>query len=237
MYGVNLYVRRKLVKVDMEISLTYDAGMTTTARAPLTRSRIVDAAVTFADEFGVDALSMRKLGAVLGVEAMSLYNHVDNKDDIYDGMIDYVFTSIPLPDPDMNWKDSVRWIGTAAMERFAQHPWVVSLLMSRGNFGPGALAFMDHVLAVFIEAGFSDEDTHHAWQMLASHTMGYTFQQATNQGAVEEKYDSLDAQLARLGEHFPHVARMAPLLAQCEFGREYVFGLEIIIDGLDARLG
>ena len=235
-YSVNLYVRRKLVKVDLEIPLTYDADMTTTARTPLTRERIIVTAVAFADEHGVDALSMRKLGAELDVEAMSLYNHVANKDDIYDGMIDYVFRSIPLPEPDANWKEAIRAVGTDAMERFGAHPWVASLMMTRGNFGPGALAFMDRVLAILTNAGFSDEDTHHAWQMLASHTMGYTLQQATNPGTVEDKLDDLDVQLAQLSNHYPHVARIAPLLTHCEFGHEFVFGLEIIIDGLGARL-
>ena len=217
--------------------MAYDVGMTTATRAPLTKERIIDAAVAFADAHGVDALSMRKLGAELRVEAMSLYNHVDNKDDIYDGMIDYVFGSIPLPDQNLGWRDSIRRVGAAAMDRFTEHPWVVSLLMVRGNFGPGALSFMDRVLAIFQDAGFSDEDTNHAWQMLASHTMGYAFQQATNPAAHDPgEFAGLETQLAQLGEHFPHVARLAPLLAQCEYGSEYSFGLEIIIDGLEARL-
>jgi len=216
--------------------LTYDVVMTVTeTRAPLNRERIIDAAVRFADEHGADELSMRKLGAELGVEAMSLYNHVANKDEILDGMIDHVFTTIPLPDPKEDWRVSVRSTGLAAMEQFTAHPWVVSLLMQRGNFGNASLVFMNQVLGILRAAGFSDEDTHHAWQMLASHTMGYAFQQSS--GIPHEKdWNGLEEQLSRLGDRFPHVVALAPLLADCEFGSEYAFGLEIIISGLEARL-
>jgi len=216
--------------------LTYDEDMATRTRGTLTRDRIIEVAIAFADEHGVEALSMRKLGAELGVEAMSLYNHVDNKDDIYDGMIDFVVGAIPLPDEDTVWQNAIRALGTDAMEQFSAHPWVAPLMMTRGMFGPAALRFMDRVLAVLSNAGFTDEDTHHAWQMLASHTMGYTFQQATNPGAIDDKFDGLDVLVAQLAEEFPHVARLAPLLAQCEFRHEFEFGLDIIIDGLEARL-
>ena len=216
--------------------MTYDVEMTVIeTRPPLTRDRIIDAAVRFADQQGVDELSMRKLGAELGVEAMSLYNHVANKDEILDGMIDHVFTTIPLPDPKEDWRVSVRKTGHAAMEQFTAHPWVVSLLMQRGNFGQASLVFMNQVLGILRAAGFSDEETHHAWQMLASHTMGYAFQQSSG-GSRDKDWDGLEQQLSHLGERFPHVVALAPLLAECEFGSEYAFGLEIIISGLESRL-
>ena len=166
---------------------------------------------------------------------MSLYNHVDNKDDIYDGMIDWVFAGIPLPDPGKPWQESLRGVGLAALDRFSNHPWVVTLLMQRGNFGPASLLFMDRVLGVLRDAGFSDEDAHHAWQMLASHTMGYTFQAASGT-RVEFDDKQVLANLTDLGDQCPHVVAMAPFLAHCEFGAEYAFGLEIIISGLEARL-
>jgi AcrR family transcriptional regulator len=204
-------------------------------RTPLNRERIIAVAVDFADENGVEELSMRKLGAVLGVEAMSLYNHVANKDEILDGMIDHVFRAIPLPDPQEDWRTSIRTTGLAAMEQFSAHPWVVNLLMQRGNFGDSSLVFMNQVLGILRDAGFSDEETHHAWQMLASHTMGYAFQQSSG-GWHDKEWQGLEARLAGLGGRFPHVADLAPLLADCEFGAEYAFGLEIIISGLEARL-
>jgi AcrR family transcriptional regulator len=220
----------------LEISLTYDRDVTTTQRSPLTRDRIIATAVAYADEHGVEALSMRKLGAELDVEAMSLYNHVGNKDDIFDGMVDYVFASIPLPDPDVDWRESIRSIGVAGMDAFTTHSWVVTLLMMRGNFGPSALRFTDAVIGILTEAGFTDEDAHHAWQMLSSHTMGYAFQAAANPAGLHKEHLDVEAALTAAADHLPNVARLAPFLAQCEYGSEYAFGLEIIIDGLGARL-
>jgi hypothetical protein len=108
--------------------------------------------------------------------------------------------------------------------------------MMRGNFGPSALRFTDAVIGIFTDARFSDEDAHHAWQMLASHTMGYAFQAGVNPTDTHKEHLDVEATLAAAGDHFPNVARLAPLLAQCEYGSEYAFGLEIIIDGLAARL-
>lgn len=220
----------------LEIPLAYDVDMTTETRATLTRDRVIEAGVAYADAHGIDDMSMRKLGAELGVEAMSLYNHVDDKADLFNGMIDYVFGSIELPDPSRDWKDQTRQVGRAAMEQFGEHNWVVFLLMQQGNTGPGSLRFMDHVVGVLLDAGFSESDTHHAWQMLASHTMGYAFQSAQAPAMMEGEYAKLEAQMAQLAVDFPNVARIAPNLAQCAYDREYMFGLEIIIDGLESRL-
>jgi AcrR family transcriptional regulator len=211
--------------------------MTTDTRTTLSRERVVAAAVAFADEYGVDALSMRKLAATVDVEAMSLYNHVKDKGDLFDAMIDHVFGTIRIPDGDLGWQDQVRLIGQAAMDRFGAHPWVATLLMQRGNFGPGALAFMNHVVGMLFEAGFDEEDVHHAWQMLASHTMGYSFQSSGGGGGQEKDYSEFENDFPRLAQSFPYVARLAPLLMECAWDSEYMFGLEIIIDGLESRLG
>lgn len=234
MWTVYMYtVRAESVKLQKE--MTYDQPMVTTARSPLSRERVIESAVAYADAHGVDDLSMRKLAAELGVGPMSLYNHVENKDDLYDGMIDYVFEGIQLPEADHDWKNQIRVIGSGAMRSFGHHPWIVYLLMARGNFGPGALRFMDHVLGLLNEAGFGDEDAHHAWQMLASHTIGYAFQASTG---VQEEEDQLELQdeLPRLAREYPNVARMFPLLMECSWDTEYMFGLEIILDGLESRL-
>lgn len=203
----------------------------TTTRTPLTRDRIIDAAVVLADSGGVEELSMRKLGAELGVEAMSLYNHVEKKDDILDGMIDYVFRAIPLPAADSDWRLSIRETALAALDQFVEHPWMVNLLMQRGIYGPSSLRFMDRILGLFRAAGFSGEDAHHAWQMLASHTMGYAFQQMSG-GEDKDGWESNSPDLSA----FPNVAALTPYLANCEFETEFAFGLEIIIAGLAARL-
>lgn len=208
----------------------------TITRLPLTRERIIEAAVALADSNSIDELSMRKLGAELSVEAMSLYNHVENKDDIFDGMIDHVFAAIPLPATDRDWRVSIRETALIAMDQFVAHPWVANLLMERGNYGQSSLQFMDRVLGLLRTAGFSDEDAHHAWQMLASHTMGYAFQQASG-GYGDTEWDGLEQKLSKLDDRYPNVVQLAPYIAECEFVTEFAFGLDIIIDGLDARLG
>lgn len=226
----------------MDVGESQDRGvdswhaMTATERQPLTKERIITAAVAFADEHGIEALSMRKLGSELGVEAMSLYNHVEDKGDLLDAMVDHVFAEIPLPPDDIDWRDQTRLVGQAAISSFTRHPWVVNALMERGNTGPGSLGFMNHILGVLTDAGFADEDVHHAWQMLASHTMGYAFQASTGSAVQQEEYASLEVERARIAQHYPHVARLAPLLVGCAWDTEYMFGLEIIIDGLESRL-
>lgn len=216
--------------------MTYDGYVTTTARRPLTRERVIETAVDYADAHGVDEMSMRKLGAQLGVEAMALYNHVDNKPDLYDGMIDYVFEQIALADSSLPWKEQIRLMGADALAKFSDHPWVVLLLSTQGNFGDGSLRFMDHVLGILLKAGFSEEETHHAWQMLASHTMGYAFQSTFGERSDYQDMSVLEERLPVLIREVPNVVRLAPLLIDCSWDEEYLFGLEIIIDGLEARL-
>ncbi len=237
-YGVQLYSYAvRGVKPVPKIFFIYDGAMISrTSNPALSRDRIIEAACAFADVHGAEALSMRKLGTELGAGTMSLYNYVQNKEDIQDGMIDYVFSSVPFPDGDSDWKAAIREITISVMDRFTVHPWVVSLLMVRKHFGPGSMAFMERVLAIFTDAGFSDEDTHHAWQMLASHTSGYAFQQVAGPGPMDKKVANLDAMLEEIDDAFPHVARMAPLMAGCDYRSEFAFGLDIIIDGLASRL-
>ncbi len=205
-------------------------------RIPLNRQRIIEAAVEFADANGVEALSMRKLGAELGVEAMSLYNHVRNKEDIHVGMIDYVFSSVPLPAAELEWQDALRELATSLMDQFTSHSWTLSLKSTSNHMGTGMLVFMERLLSILHDAGFDDEDTHHALQMLGSHAFGYAFQQATAPDATQHDHDNLQAMLAEVGDQFPHVTRMAPYLVSCDFTTEYAFGLDIIIEGLKARL-
>ena len=229
-------IHRKYGKPPKGSPVTYDVVMPTTeTRPPLNWARIIDAAVSYADENGVEELSMRKLGAELGVEAMSLYNHVENKDDIFDGMIDQVFASVPLPATDAEWTTAIRETAVKAMDQFTAHPWMVSLLMQRGTYGNSSLLFMDRAIGLLRIAGFSDEDTHHAWQMLASHTMGYAFQMVSG-GPKDKGWEGIEGQLADLAEDYPNVAQLAPYLGDCEFAGEFAFGLVIIIDGLNVRL-
>src|SRR5437867_8063557 len=127
----------------------------TEARIPLSRERVLRAAVAFADESGIASLTMRKLGEALGVEAMSLYNHVANKGDLLDGMIDIVFSEIDLPSRGADWKTAMRQRGVSARRVLSRHPWAIGLMESRSSPGPATLRHHDAVIGRLREAGFS----------------------------------------------------------------------------------
>src|SRR2546429_4938548 len=137
----------------------------TEARAPLSRERVLRAAVAFADENGIATLSMRKLGQVLGVEAMSLYNHVASKGDLLDGMIDIVFSEIGLPAGDTGWKPAMRQRAISAREVLGRHRWAIGLMESRRSPGPATLRHHHAVLGSLRRPGLSVEMTAHAYPL------------------------------------------------------------------------
>src|SRR5215472_9097154 len=142
-------------------------------RAPLSRDRVLRAAVALADTGGISSLSMRKLGEALGVEAMSLYNHVASKGDLLDGMIDVVFGEIDLPPGDVDWKSAMRQRAISVREALRRHPWAIGLMESRTSPGPATLRHHDAVLGCLRGAGFSIEMTAHAYSLLDSYIYGF----------------------------------------------------------------
>ena len=147
-------------------------------RAPLSKARVLQAAVDLADRSGIDALSMRKLGQALGVEAMSLYNHVANKDELLDGMVDVVFGQIELPQPGAEWKPAMRQRAMSAREVLARHPWAIGLMESRMRPGPATLRHHDAVIGCLRQDGFSVAMAAHAYALLDSYVYGFALQQA-----------------------------------------------------------
>src|SRR5262245_12466733 len=130
-------------------------------REPLTRDRVLRAAVALADQDGMSSLSMRKLGEAVGVEAMSLYNHVASKSDLLDGMIDIVFSEIDLPPADVGWRTAMRQRAISARQVLRRHRWAIGLMESRTSPGPATLHHHDAVLGCLRQAGFSIELTAH----------------------------------------------------------------------------
>ena len=108
-------------------------------REPLSRERVLRAGMAFADASGISSLSMRKLGEALGVEAMSLYNHVANKDELLDGMVDLVFSEIELPDVGADWRTAMRERAESARQALGRHPWAINLMSTRTSPGPATL--------------------------------------------------------------------------------------------------
>src|SRR5213592_2165504 len=153
--------------------------MATTRREPLNRERILDTALAVADEEGIEALSMRKLGQTLGYEAMSLYNHVANKDDLLDGILDLVLAEMDPPDPEGGIA-AIRSSSLAAHEALKRHPWAAGLLMTPTRIRPARLEFMNALLGALRNAGFSAETTYHAYHVLDAHIFGFSLWQANH---------------------------------------------------------
>jgi AcrR family transcriptional regulator len=139
---------------------------------------VLKAAMKLADKQGIDALSMRKLGDTLGVEAMSLYNYVANKEDLLDGMVDLIFTEIGVPPEDADWRSAMRQRALSVRNVLGRHRWALRLIGSRTSPGPATLAHYDAVFGALRRAGFSVDEAGDAYGMLNSYTIGFAVQEA-----------------------------------------------------------
>ncbi|HEX2259705.1 MAG TPA: TetR/AcrR family transcriptional regulator [Actinomycetota bacterium] len=206
-------------------------------RAPLSRDRVLEAAVALADETGIDSVSMRKLGEALGVEAMSLYNHVANKGDLLDGMVDVVFSEIDLPSGE-NWKVAMRQRAISARQVLGRHRWAIGRMESRASPGPATLRHHDAVLGCLRGAGFSIEMTAHAYSVLDSYIYGFALQEANLPfDDAEETAQVAEEILGQFGAgEYPHLTELAMehvLQPGYDYGNEFEVGLDLILDGLE----
>jgi AcrR family transcriptional regulator len=207
-------------------------------RIPLTKQRVLGAAVVLADRDGVRSLSMRKLAQELGVEAMSLYHHVANKDAILDGIVDVVFSEIDLPSGEADWKVAMRHRAISAREALCRHPWATGLMESRSTPGPATLRHHDAVLGILRTAGFSVELAAHANSLLDSYIYGFALQEAnlpfdTPQETAELAQTIMAEFPADTDPHLTEMAVQHVLRLGYDYGNEYQFGLDLILDGLD----
>jgi AcrR family transcriptional regulator len=206
-------------------------------RAPLSRDRVLEAAVALADETGIDSVSMRKLGEALGVEAMSLYNHVANKGDLLDGMVDVVFSEIDLPSGE-NWKVAMRQRAISARQVLGRHRWAIGRMESRASPGPATLRHHDAVLGCLRGAGFSIEMTAHAYSVLDSYIYGFALQEANLPFDDAEETAQVAEEILgqfRAGD-YPHLTELAMehvLQPGYDYGNEFEVGLDLILDGLE----
>jgi AcrR family transcriptional regulator len=204
----------------------------------LSRERVVCAAIDLANAGGLEALSMRKLAQTLGVEAMSLYNHVANKDDLLDGMVDAVFAEIGPPPADVDWKTAMRQRACAARDVLTRHPWAIGLLESRLRPGPATLRHHDAVIGCLRGAGFSIPMAAHAYAVLDSYIYGFALQQASLPFRTAEETAAMAATFLHqfpTGD-FPHLAEFTVrhvLRPGYDFADEFAFGLDLILDGLE----
>ena len=216
-----------------------DTARATPARAPLTKARVLEAAVALTDRTGIDELSMRKLGQELGVEGMALYRHVRSKDEILDGIVEVVMGEVAAPAHAAGWKAALRGLSLAAREVMRRHPWAPAVLIARPEIGPATLGHIDAVLGILEDGGFPIDLAHHALHVLGSRVFGFT-QDPFNDTAGVRPDPEAEAAIARmLGATWPNVGKLALAashdgpLGGCDDEFEFAFGLDLILDGLD----
>ena len=211
------------------------------SRLPLSRERILQAALAFADANGIESLSMRKLGEAVGVEAMSLYNHVPSKGDLLDGLIDLVFSEIELPRSADDWRTAMRQRAIAVRAALKRHRWAIGLMESRTSPGPSTLRHHDAVLGCLRQAGFPIALAAHAYAALDSYIYGFALQEASLPFETgEQTADMAQDFVAQFSpDEYPHLAEFTfkhVLQPGYDYGCEYEYGLDLILDGLDRAL-
>lgn len=210
------------------------------SRAPLSRERVLAAAVSLVDEAGLGSLTMRELGQRLGVEAMSLYNHVANKDDILDGMVDLVVGEIDLPSDTADWKEAMRRRAASAQAVFTRHPWASGLVDSRQSSGPARLRYFDWVVGTLRRAGFSIEMSARAFSILDSYVYGFGRQQlnlsAGSDMSPEEMAEAFSHAIP--ADEYPYLREMVDyaITSVHDDSADFEFGLSLILDGLERLL-
>lgn len=221
---------------------------TTDRRTPLSRERVLQAAVDLADRHGIAALTMRNLAGELGVEAMSLYHHVANKEDLLTGVVDTIATELceavdrlDGPDPGVDWKLAMRRRILTAREVMLRHRWAPSVIETRTQASPAILRYFDGLLGIMVAGGFSYDLAHHAMHALGSRALGFT--QELFEPDEQNPDDELSmAQLEAMAEEIPNLVTMVSqvshdepdvTLGWCDDQTEFEFGLDLLLDGLE----
>ena len=216
-----------------------------TAREPLTKERILRAAVALADEEGVASLSMRRLAQELGVVPMALYKHVANKDEMLDGMVDVVVGEIDPPLPDADWKTAIRERVLSARRALLRHPWASRVIESRGEPTPTVIAYMDSMMGIFLAGGFSIDLMHHALHVMGSRLLGFS-QELYDDNASMPDDEALEVWTA-MSDRYPNIAVLVREISGgaisheqgsivgggCDDQFEFEFALDLILDGLE----
>jgi AcrR family transcriptional regulator len=233
-------LQRKLVKQvnERRTRLATRTELNPKPRVPLTRERVLLAALLLADVAGIEALTMRRLGQEVQVEAMSLYNHVANKEDILDGIVDLVFSEIALPPAAADWRAAMRTRAISAHEALLRHRWATSLMQSRTRPGPATLRHHDSVLGSLRNAGFTLVMAAHAVSVIDGYVYGFALQQTNMPLRTPEQVAEVgESMLQRLPvDEYPHLAEMIIQHAMqpgYDYAEEFEFGMDLILDGLE----
>jgi AcrR family transcriptional regulator len=225
------------------LSTTPKTGPKAKKREPLTRERVLRRAIALADERGAEELTMRKLAKELGVEAMSLYNHVAHKGDLLDGMIDLVFGEIYAPAAGGDWKAELRKRAVSTREALLRHRWAVGEMEGRTSHGPSNLKVHDAVLGCLRGAGFSVEMSVHAMSVQDAYIYGFALQQTDMSSQTPDDFAAeAQRQMVDYAEALADYPNLVEVVggyvakAGYDFEQEFLFGLGVILDGLERLL-
>ena len=218
-------------------------------RVPLTRERVLRAAVALADADGLDAVSMRKVGHELGVEAMSLYNHVDNKEDILEGMLEIVMLEIEeatdgfrLPDEGQDWKAAMRTRILTARQSMLRHQWAPNILETRNEMSMLMERYADALVGIMRHGGLSYDLAHHAMHTLGTRMLGFNLELFEPENKEESEAETI-AMMTQMAPQIPHLIEMMTEIVHddgpddtmgwCDDQTEFIFSLDLILDGLE----
>ncbi len=207
-------------------------------RPSLSRAKVLQGALRLADEEGLEALTMRRLGQTLGVEAMTLYYHVGSKEEMLDALIDMVTDEFSFAPPGTPWKDAIRTIALSAHSSLSRHRWAANLSLSLRRPSPGRLRYMNSILGILRDAGFSDDLVDRGYHAIEGHIMGFTLWEVGMNLPPREDVEPMAANFLREIDHqtYPHVVdhvgHHLREAASDEVGA-FEFGLELVLDGLD----
>ena len=218
---------------------------TAPAREPLTKDRILQAAVALADEGGVDSLSMRKIAQELGVVPMALYKHVANKDEILDGMVDVIVGEIDPPLADADWKIAMRERILSARRALLRHAWASRVIESRSEPTPMVISYIDSMMGIFRSGGFSIDLMHHAMHVMGSRILGFSQELFDDTSSMPE--EEAVAMWTQLADHYPNIAALVGEISGgeishdegsivgggCDDQFEFEFALDLMLDGLE----
>jgi AcrR family transcriptional regulator len=211
-------------------------GTATAKKTPLSKARIVRAAVALADAGGFESLSMRSLAQELDTAPMSLYRHFASKEELLDGMIDVVFSEMYSPAIGGAWKTELRERGIRAREALRRHPWAVGLMETRMSPGPASAEHHNAVMGCLREAGFPFRDAVHAYNVLDAYTYGFALQEKTIPFETpEESAEMAEITVGERGSEHPYLAEVVSEFATSggyDYAEEFAFGLDLILDGL-----
>jgi AcrR family transcriptional regulator len=201
-------------------------------REPLTRERVLRAAIGVADAEGIEALTMRRLGQATGVEAMSLYHHVAGKDDVLGGAVDLLIDEIPVVGPSADWRRALRDQAMAGRAQFARHPWAAALLIAGSTPRRAYLQYLDRITGIMLSGGLSHQLAHTAMHVLDTRVFGFSGEFVTMPADLgPEIAGIIDGSRADL---YPHIAETMGHIVHDE-DAEFAFALDLLLDGLESR--